>query len=1144
MAINFAGYVFKDNGGVVNGATVELLETGTTTVEASTTTDSNGYWAFSEADQDRYDVKITSGTSVRYIRWNDEISLKEIDVRNNENNTTPAATFTNLTNNASNQVAVFSGANTTRADGDVIYLSYKLANSAGELTEFARMIVEAEDTHDGSEDGAIQFQVMRDGTLATVWEIKSTGDGDVDAPAMSFDLNMDSLTIGNGADTDISLTFDANTSDGVITWMEDEDYFKFSDEIFMNSTEKILFGDTATFIHQSSDGVMTIDGEATIDLNASTAVLVSNDLKLNSDSAVLGFGVDNDTTLTHTDGTGLTLNSTNKLTFGDTGTFIHQSSDGVLTITSDTTVDINGAVVFDGALTGITNITLSGTLSDGNYTFDTSGNVSGLGTVSSGTITTSGNIELGHASDTTLARSSSGDVTIEGNAIYRAGGTDVPVSDGGTGASSLTDGGVLLGSGTNAVTAMAVLADGEMIVGDGTTDPVAESGATLRTSIGVGTGDSPQFTAIELGHASDTTIARSSSGAITVEGTQVLLAGAQTGITTITNASLVVGRDADNDIDFTTDNNIRFRAGGEDQLTLTDGALTPSSNAIVDLGTDALEFKDAYFDGTLEADTITIGGTNIVTGEVITTLGTITAGTWEGTTVAVDQGGTGATTLNNLITLGTHTTGNYVATITGGTGITSTGATSGEGIAHSLSVDAAQTHITSVGTLGALQVDNLNLNGNTFSSTNSDGDITISGNDGGSTVVAQHIDMSGGGITVFGGGTASAADTNTKIYTANAGPINVIGTSATDTTIAIGRWSNNASGGTLAFIKDRDGTIGDATALADGDELGKIWFGAGDGVQNAYTYTLKTAQFSAYSDGATGNDGSGDPQTPSGFKWETNTGVAAASTAEVMRLDKNGALFLGDTANGNIATQGLTINQGDNSTDEVIALKATNVAHGRTTYGETDTFASFKQRTGDSGGLRITSFTDADTTTDSLNLTTYRRGQPNDLGTAAVSDYGAVDVFVTCHNGSNSAAVVDDDKALFSVTRRTSSGIDAAFIVNSTGELHTDAATGLTTDVFDKEDDVMLVRAFDLARDKESDKKTLVKSGWDKFAHKFEDRLVELGILGKKINEGGMLNLTRLLFLHNGAIFQEFEKRQVLEDKVKTLEEKLQAIGG
>jgi len=77
-------------------------------------------------------------------------------------------------------------------------------------------------------------------------------------------------------------------------------------------------------------------------------------------------------------------------------------------------------------------------------------------------------------------------------------GTDVGVAYGGTGVSTLTDGGVLLGSGASAITAMAVLADSEMIVGDGTTDPVAESGATLRTSIGVGTGDSPQFTDLTL----------------------------------------------------------------------------------------------------------------------------------------------------------------------------------------------------------------------------------------------------------------------------------------------------------------------------------------------------------------------------------------------------------------------------------------------------------------------------------------------------------------------------------------------------------------------------------------------------------------------------------------------------------------------
>ena len=108
-------------------------------------------------------------------------------------------------------------------------------------------------------------------------------------------------------------------------------------------------------------------------------------------------------------------------------------------------------------------------------------------------LTVSGQIELGHASDTTLTRASSGNVNIEGNLVYRAGGTDVPVADGGTGASTLTDGGVLLGSGTSAITAMSVLSDGEMIVGDGSGDPVAESGATLRTSIGVGAANNVIF---------------------------------------------------------------------------------------------------------------------------------------------------------------------------------------------------------------------------------------------------------------------------------------------------------------------------------------------------------------------------------------------------------------------------------------------------------------------------------------------------------------------------------------------------------------------------------------------------------------------------------------------------------------------------
>jgi hypothetical protein len=60
----------------------------------------------------------------------------------------------------------------------------------------------------------------------------------------------------------------------------------------------------------------------------------------------------------------------------------------------------------------------------------------GSGALVFGTAPQISTIELGHASDTTIARASAGEVTIEGNALYRAGGTDVPIGDGGTGAST------------------------------------------------------------------------------------------------------------------------------------------------------------------------------------------------------------------------------------------------------------------------------------------------------------------------------------------------------------------------------------------------------------------------------------------------------------------------------------------------------------------------------------------------------------------------------------------------------------------------------------------------------------------------------------------------------------------------------------
>ncbi|MDC1200803.1 hypothetical protein N8012_02900, partial [Pelagibacteraceae bacterium] len=302
------------------------------------------------------------------------------------------------------------------------------------------------------------------------------------------------LTFGAGtAGTDITITFDGESNDGVLKWMEDEDYFEFSDDILIASTEKIQFRDTAIYINSSADGQLdlvadteiqiaattidmngaadisgnlavggnlTVAGNATVtgtttfnggtltlgdsasdnvvfgadvdsniipddddtyDLGSSTQQwrdiyidgtanidsLVADTADINggtvdgatigassattvkgttitattafvpgtSDGATLGttslefgdlfladggviyLGADQDVTLTHVADTGILLNSTRQLQFGDSGTYIHQSADGVLDLVSDTeieinatTIDINGAVVASGEI--------------------------------------------------------------------------------------------------------------------------------------------------------------------------------------------------------------------------------------------------------------------------------------------------------------------------------------------------------------------------------------------------------------------------------------------------------------------------------------------------------------------------------------------------------------------------------------------------------------------------------------------------------------------------------------------------------------------------------------------------------------------------------------------------------------------------
>ena len=516
MSVNFRGYLFQDDGDAVNGATVQLLETGTTTVEASTTTDSDGLWYFAEADQDRYDVKITSGTSVRYIRWDDQVSFKEIDVRNNTAAGTPTATFTNLTNSTANQVAVFSGANSTKADNDEIYLSFKMHDSAGNLDEFARITVVATDVTSGSEDGQIEFDVLKGGSHIKAFTISSS-----DAGAQSIDFNQDSITFGTGtAATDITLTFDAESADGVITWMEDEDYFKFSDDILMSTTERINLRDTAIYIYSSTDGQL--------DLVADTEIQIAA-----------------------------------------------------------TTIDINGAVAFDGALTGITNITLSGTLSDGNYTFDTSGNVSGLGTVGSGAITSSGIIKTDNATEATSTTDGSlqtdGGLSVVKDAVF---GDDVKL---------LSD---------SAVIALGADGDTTLTHTDGT-------GLTLNSTNKLTFGDVASF------------IQQSADGTLRVDGEAIIDLNASTRVDV--SVALTVGTDVNigDDLSLTSDSSV-FNMGAGNDFTIThDGSTgaTLAGNPITITSAAAATWSTAAGALTIDGDdgiTLqTTGSGNVTVAEIL-----------------------------------------------------------------------------------------------------------------------------------------------------------------------------------------------------------------------------------------------------------------------------------------------------------------------------------------------------------------------------------------------------------------------------------------------------------------------------------------------------------------------------------------------
>ena len=271
---------------------------------------------------------------------------------------------------------------------------------------------------------------------------------------------------------------------------------------------------------------------------------------------------------------------------------------------------------------------------------------------------------------------------------------------------------------------------------------------------------------------------------------------------------------------------------------------------------------------------------------------------------------------------GNFSAGTITANLTGNVTGNVTGNTSGTALTVT---QAAQTTITSLGTLTALQVDNLNLNGNVLSSTS--GDLSITPVSGSSIVLDGTITVDAGDISgatliqsasFFGALTGNATTATTLAASRNfsasgdltAPNVSFNGGAAVNlvTTLATVNSNVGSFGGTTAipvFTVNAKGLVTAASTVAISSTLD---IAADTGTDNGVLVGTDTLTVSG---------GTGVATSVSGDTITIDIGQAVATTSNVTfnNVTVNGVLNSDDvtastmTASGNVVVQGnLTVN--------------------------------------------------------------------------------------------------------------------------------------------------------------------------------------------------------------------------------------------
>ena len=593
--------------------------------------------------------------------------------------------------------------------------------------------------------------------------------------ASLIDLNANELILDLDADTSIT----ADTDDTI--------HFK------IGGTDRVTIAGSA-LSPSSSDGSAL-----------GTTALEWSDLFL-ADGAVINFGDDQDVSLTHVADTGLLLSSTDQLQFGDSGTYIHQSADGVLDLVSDTEIEINATTIdMNGALEVSGTISSGGVITATGFTIgsaviaeaelETLDGVTAGTAIASKVVTTDANIDTtGQRNLTITGELDAATLDISGNAdIDGTTNLDVVDIDGATQIDATVTVGVddtgydvkFFGATSGAYMLWDESVDDLILAG--ASRVVVPDGQLVLGSTAV-TSTAAELNLIDGGTARGTTAVADADGLLHNDGGTMRMTSAATfktyfqeGISTAYD-DLTTGDAAVNIA--TSAGSITIDAQGNDTdiiLKGTDGGadttfLTIDGSAAGEATFNAgIVIADAGNIGSAsDKDAIAISSGGVVTMNQIPVLSAglnVSGGTIAGTISTATQNS--ITTMTGLVSTGALNSG----TIATGFGNIDNGASNiTTGGLLKLDVDADANDVTGDSATGRLTLgagEDLNLyHGGTDSyivndtgdliikNGASDEDILFQGNDGGGAITALTLDMSAAGAAGFNG-----------VVTANAGVV-------------------------------------------------------------------------------------------------------------------------------------------------------------------------------------------------------------------------------------------------------------------------------------------------------------------------------------------------------------------------------------